>query len=53
MATSDNPFVSIVRIDINEPEDHHHDVPMVNVDKPEDEVSEEDPDDEPLVQDEP
>jgi hypothetical protein len=52
MATSHNPFVSITRSDINEPNDHR-DVPIVNVDKPEEKVPEEDPDYEPLVQDEP
>ena len=65
MATSDNPFVPIPRTDTDEPEDHQHDVPIVNVDdgdrktleddygepplKPEDEVPEEDPEDEPLA----
>jgi hypothetical protein len=31
MATSGNPFVSIPKTEIEEPEDHQHDVPIVNV----------------------
>ena len=31
MATSDNPFVSIPKTEIEEPEDHQHDVPIVNI----------------------
>ena len=32
MATSDNPFVLSPVIDIDEPEDHQHEVPIVNID---------------------
>jgi hypothetical protein len=32
MATSDNPFVQAPKTDIHEPEDHHHNVPIVNID---------------------
>jgi hypothetical protein len=64
MATSDNPFVPIPKTEVDKPEDHQHEVPIVNIDgdretleddygepplKPEDEVPEEDPDDEPLA----
>jgi hypothetical protein len=31
MATSDNPFVSIPNTDIDEPADHQHEVPIVNI----------------------
>jgi hypothetical protein len=31
MATSDNPFVPIPNNDIDEPADHQHDVPIVNI----------------------
>jgi hypothetical protein len=31
MATSDNPFVPIPKTEIDEPEDHQHDVPIVNI----------------------
>jgi hypothetical protein len=67
MATSDNPFVvPNVVTGADEPEDHQHDVPIVNIEdgdqktleddygapplEPEDEVPEEDPDDEPLAE---
>ena len=69
MATSDNPFVVPNPVTDDEPEDHQHEVPIVNIDdgdretleedynkpangvddEPEDEVPEEDPDDEPLA----
>jgi hypothetical protein len=32
MATADNPFVSVPKTDIGEPEDHQHHVPIVDID---------------------
>jgi len=31
MATSDNPFVPLPRTEIDKPEDHQHEVPIVNI----------------------
>jgi hypothetical protein len=31
MATSDNPFVTVPKTDTDEPEDHDHNVPIVNI----------------------
>jgi hypothetical protein len=33
MATSDNPFVPTPKTDADEPEDHQHDVPIVNIEE--------------------
>jgi hypothetical protein len=35
MATSDNPFVPSPETDINSPEVHRHDVPIVNIEEEE------------------
>ena len=31
MATSDNPFVPLPKTEVDEPEDHQHHVPIVNI----------------------
>ena len=43
MATSDNPFVSIPKTEIDEPEDHQHDVPIVNIENKDRETLEYEP----------
>jgi hypothetical protein len=43
MATSDNPFVPIPKTDIDEPEDHQHEVPIVNIEEKERETLEYEP----------
>jgi hypothetical protein len=43
MATSDNPFVAIPKTDVHDPEDHQHDVPIVNIEEEDRETLEYEP----------
>jgi hypothetical protein len=43
MATSDNPFVSIPKTGLDEPADHQHDVPIVNIEEKDRETLEYEP----------
>jgi hypothetical protein len=52
MATSDNPFVPVPMTDIDEPEDHQHNVPIVNIEDKNRETLEYEPPEDVEIEDE-
>jgi hypothetical protein len=52
MSTSDNPCVPVPKTDTEEPEDHHHSVPIVNIEEHDRETLEYEPPEDVQTEDE-